>query len=227
MMRRLIIVCMCLICSSTGHAEVDTSFESSSQDKNSNRKAATANNSKNRATPATPEAWLAQMMDPTRNGLAAKNPELFAEWLNAVTEPRFMTALASIAMSPDVYAKSVGKMTDPATFRNWSEFSDPQIYLRWMSAGIDPRFYQAIVNRLTDSGKLERWGLYRGGLAPANFDAESGLANRPAGQAGQEKVAVPTQDWIYLPTHSPQTPSHPGNTAPGNPWLSNNANYRY
>src|SRR3989339_1558312 len=46
--------------------------------------------------PGSPEAWLARMLDPTRNGLAAKNPALFAEWLDAVTEPRFMTALATV-----------------------------------------------------------------------------------------------------------------------------------
>jgi hypothetical protein len=108
--------------------------------------------------PTSPEAWLARMMDPTRNGLAMKNPELFAEWLDAMTEPRFMTALASVAMTPGSYANTLGKAVDPAMVRNWLEFADPQIGMRWMAAGLDPHFYQAIFNRLTDSGKLRRWG---------------------------------------------------------------------
>ena len=50
---------------------------------------------------ATPEAWLARMLDPSMNGLLAKYPEYFAEWLDAVFEPRFMTALASVVLTPE------------------------------------------------------------------------------------------------------------------------------
>ena len=90
--------------------------------------------SKQGGIPASPEAWLARMMDPTKNGLAVKNPELFAEWLDAVTEPRFMTALASVAVAPQAYTNTLGKMVDPSTVHNWVEFADPQIGLRWMVA---------------------------------------------------------------------------------------------
>lgn len=157
--------------------------------------------SRNVVLPASPEAWLARMMDPTKNGLAAKNPELFAEWLDAVTEPRFMTALASVAMAPDTYSNTLGKAIDPAAVRNWAEFADPQIYLRWMAAGIDPRFYQAIFNRMTDSGKLRRWGFY-----PTSTEA----LNREASTSG-------AQEWLQLPSREGKA----------NPWLLNSINYRY
>jgi hypothetical protein len=153
------------------------------------------------ALPASPEAWLARMMDPTKNGLAAKNPELFAEWLDAVTEPRFMTALASVAMTPDTYSKTLGKAIDPASVRNWAEFADPQIYFRWMAAGLNPRFYQAVFNRMTDSGKLQRWGF---------FPVSTELANREASMPG-------AQEWLQMPSREVKA----------NPWLLNNVNYRY
>jgi hypothetical protein len=149
---------------------------------------------KQNGLPTSPEAWLARMMDPTRNGLAVKNPELFAEWLDAMTEPRFMTALASVAITPGNYANLLGKAVDPATVRNWVEFADPQIGMRWMAAGLDPHFYQAIFNRLTDSGKLRRWG-----FSPATSD-----------------LATRTPEWMQLPREMR-----------ANPWLLNNANYRY
>jgi len=162
--------------------------------------------------PESPEAWLARMLDPTRNGLAVKNPALFAEWLDAVTEPRFMTALASVAVSPETYANTLGKALDPATVRNWVEFADPLVYLRWMAAGLDPRFYQAIFNRMTDSGKLQRWGLYptRHERALVGTDAASESGNR-------EKPATGAQEWVQLPSRESKA----------NPWLLNSANYRY
>ncbi len=151
------------------------------------------------------------MMDPTRNGLAAKHPALFAEWLDAVTEPRFMTALATVAMAPDTYSKTLGKAVDPATVHNWAEFADPQIYLRWMAAGFDPGFYQALFNRMTDSGKLRRWGLF-----PTSF-ANVSLANNPSGPADSDKAVPSGQEWLQLPAREPKA----------NPWLLNGMNYRY
>lgn len=161
--------------------------------------------SKQGGIPASPEAWLARMMDPTKNGLAVKNPELFAEWLDAVTEPRFMTALASVAIAPEAYTNTLGKMVDPATVHNWVEFADPQIGLRWMAAGLDPRFYQAIFKRLTDSGKLRRWGLYPASLENASLSAD------------REAPDVRSQVWLQLPSREHKA----------NPWLINSVNYRY
>jgi len=167
--------------------------------------------------PASPEAWLARMLDPTRNGLAVKHPELFAEWLDAVTEPRFMTALASVAVTPETYSNTLGKVADPATLRNWGEFADPQVYLRWMAAGMDPRFYQAIYNRMTDSGKLRRWGLYPAGLSPARHEKALIGADAASETGNREKPAIGGQEWLQLPPRESKA----------NPWLQNSANYRY
>jgi hypothetical protein len=167
--------------------------------------------------PASPEAWLARMIDPTKNGLAAKNPELFAEWLDAVTEPRFMTALASVVVTPEAYSSTLGKVVDPATVRNWAEFADPQLYLRWMVVGLDPRFYQAVFNRMTDSGKLRRWALYPAGLFPAMHEKALIGADAAPETPNREKPAIGAQIWLQLP---------PGESK-ANPWLLNGANYRY
>lgn len=107
--------------------------------------------------PATPEAWAERMLYSGRNGAAVKDPAAFAEWLDAVTEPRFMTALASVAADPATYPKALSSAIDPAAARNWSEFTDPQLYLRWMLASANPSFQQAIIHRMTDPGKMKRW----------------------------------------------------------------------
>lgn len=231
MMYRFLFTCAILAWCSTSHAESSSNLELTPQGKHGLQKViladgsvvdrltlpAAASGSRKAGFPATPEAWLARMIDPTKNGLAAKNPELFAEWLDAVTEPRFMTALATVAMRPESYSLSLGKVANPATFRNWAEFADPQVYLRWMSAGIDPRFYQAIFNRMTESGKLRRWGFYQEVRSSAASDPDAGLPGQPSGQEGNGKPARAKQEWLQMPARSTQS----------NPWLSNSVNYRY
>lgn len=162
--------------------------------------------------PDTPEAWLARMIDPTQNGLAMKQPEMFAAWLDAVTEPRFMTALASIAVMPETYSHSISKMADPGTAKNWAEFADPRLYLRWMAAGVDPRFYQGIYDRMTHDGKIHRWGVYLG-----SRDTMTRALDPNRGAAGRETANSTGEDWKQLPAR----------TFNGNPWLSNSLNYRY
>lgn len=122
--------------------------------------------------PTTPEEWVARMLDATKNGLAFKHPEAFIEWLDALSEPRFMTALATVAIEPGTYPKALGYMVDPSAARNWAEFTDPNLYLRWLLAGMDSRFYTAIYNRLGNPEKLQRWIAYG-----ANPEALAALAN--------------------------------------------------
>lgn len=151
--------------------------------------------------PATPEAWFAQMRDAKKNGVAFKEPAAFAEWLDAVTEPRFVTALASVAVDPATYPKAMADAVDPAAIRNWSEFTDPQLYLRWMLASATPSFQQAIIKKMTDPGKVKRWFeaasrpdgyaamLATFGRAPmAWYGALAGMGQQAAGQ-----------EWLKLP----------------------------
>lgn len=107
--------------------------------------------------PDTPETWLRKMLDAKTNGAAFKDPAAFAEWLDAITEPRFMTALAATASDPATYPKILADAIDPAAARNWAEFTDPQLYLRWMLSSATPSFQQAIVKKMTDPAKFKRW----------------------------------------------------------------------
>lgn len=161
--------------------------------------------------PASPEAWLARMLDATRNGSAFKDPNAFAEWLDAITEPRFMTALAATAVDPSTYPNAMANAIDPAAARNWSEFTDPQLYLRWMLASANPSFQQAIVTRMTRPDKAKRWAeaaarpteygavLTRFGSAPAAWMQPAvAMAWVGAMQEGMARQAR-GQHWLTLP----------------------------
>jgi len=165
--------------------------------------------------PNTPAEWLARMIDPTRNGLVVKRPQLFAQWLDAVTEPRFMTALATVAMDPGTYPRTLNRLADPGTARNWAEFIDPEVLMRWMAAGMDPKLYQAVFQHMFDPGKYLRWATYYG---HPQIDATPMMEPNAAAQAGQAVSgthAATTQEttaaWLQLPAREPKA----------NPWLAN------
>lgn len=169
-----------------------------------------------RKAPVVSERLPAEIPDavPTRNS------QLMDQWLDAVTEPRFMTALATVALSPGSGSRELNKTIDPTNVRNWAEFVDPDLYLRWKSFGLDPRLNQAIHNRAQDTGSAPVWVAFPIFFAiPREFQA--GVPLKPtlwsnafsSGPGGLEAA----QEWLKLPTPD----------ARSNPWLRAGQNYRY
>ncbi|MEW5769354.1 MAG: OmpA family protein [Pseudomonadota bacterium] len=109
------------------------------------------------ATPTTPEAWLARMTDLTRNMSAFKDPKVFVPWSNAMTEPSFYIAAMNGMMDPGGWLNMMNSAANPDAVRNMVQFADPNIYLRWSAAGMDPNFYTALFTQLSDPGKMMRW----------------------------------------------------------------------
>jgi OOP family OmpA-OmpF porin len=111
------------------------------------------------AIPATPEDWLARMSDFTRNLSAFKDPAVFVPWTNAVTEPGFYIAMMNGMMDPGGWLNMMNSMAHPDAVRNVVQFADPNIYLKWSAASLDPNFYTALFTQLSDPGKLMRWAM--------------------------------------------------------------------
>lgn len=157
---------------------------------------------------AAPPAW------------AGRDPQRWAEWLDAMAEPRFMTALATVALEPQADAQTLAGQFDPARVRNWSEFIDPNLFMRWMAAGMDPRFSLALFNRFADPRQYLRWAAY-----PAAAMAQLANPAMPStwmgamahGMAPVLTGAPATQEWLKLPSSDPKA----------NPWLAHSATYRY
>jgi hypothetical protein len=126
------------------------------------------------ALPRSSQEWLDQMLDSSRNGAAFKDPEAFVEWLDAITEPQFMTALATATIDPKTYPRALSSLIRPETARNWAEFTNPLLYLRWMITGANPDFYNAIIERLADPEKAKRWAQYTTSTHPLATPFKSG-----------------------------------------------------
>ncbi len=200
--------------------------------------------------PDSPEAWLEFMLDSTRNGQAFKNPKLIAEWLDAVTEPRFMTALATVVFSPGTYPRVLGRLVDPATVHNWAEFMDPNLFLSWMAAGLDPRFSEAIYLRMANPQKYLRWAAYAGtpearGVLVGSLNPENHGKWSAAGLETNNHVPIAKAANLVIPSawvggfadganHALASDQSaqvwlklPTPDPKSNPYLSGNASYRY
>lgn len=111
------------------------------------------------AVPTTPEGWVERMTDFTRNLSAFKDPQTFLPWLHNVTEPGFYIAAMNGMMDPGGWLNMMNSMAHPDAVRNYLQFADPAIHVKWTLASLDPNFYIALLTQMTDPGKLLRWAV--------------------------------------------------------------------
>lgn len=109
--------------------------------------------------PQTPEAWLQRMTDFTQNASAYRDPRVFVPWFNSVTEPGFYTAMGQGMMDPAGWLNMMNSMANPDAARNWMWVVDPNVYMKWMQAGMDPAFYTSMLATMSDPGKMMRWAM--------------------------------------------------------------------
>ncbi len=109
--------------------------------------------------PQTSQQWLERMTDFTRNASAYRDPKVFVPWFNAVTEPSFYSQMGINMMEPGNWYKMFGSMMDPRSLANYMKFADPEMYMKWLAASMDPNFYTAMMAPMIDPGKYMRWAM--------------------------------------------------------------------
>jgi OOP family OmpA-OmpF porin len=82
---------------------------------------------------------------------------VFVPWANAVTEPGFYSSMGTMMMDPAGWTRMMGTAMDPNAYRNVAAFADPNVYMKWLAAGMDPSFYTALLTQLSDPNKMMRW----------------------------------------------------------------------
>ncbi|MFP5381211.1 MAG: OmpA family protein [Gammaproteobacteria bacterium] len=108
-------------------------------------------------TPKSAEQWMNRMMDFTQNASAFKDPAQFAAWTNAMTDPAMVSAMGTHMMEPGNLLRAMTTMMQPGTTANYMQFLDPNIYLRWGGAMMNPMWYTQMAMNMADPGKMMRW----------------------------------------------------------------------
>lgn len=176
--------------------------------------------------PKNAEEWLTRMTDFTRNASAYKDPRVFVPWTHAVTEPGFYLAGAKGAMEPGGWLNMMNSMANPGAVQNYMGFADPNVYLRWMQAGMDPAFYTAMLTQFSDPGKMMRWAMMP--LDPRVWEIMMAAAN-PNTYIRWPMAGMDPRTWNFmgnvmnpaLYTGMAGTMVNPNVMGPAvNPWLS-------
>ncbi|MCA1979617.1 MAG: hypothetical protein LDL19_10320, partial [Thiobacillus sp.] len=108
-------------------------------------------------TPKTADQWVTRMTDFTQNASAFKDPAQFAAWINAMSDPSMVSAMGTQMMEPGNMLRSMTTMVQPSTTGNYMQFMDPNIYMKWGGAMMNPMWYTQMATSMADPGKMMRW----------------------------------------------------------------------
>jgi outer membrane protein OmpA-like peptidoglycan-associated protein len=104
------------------------------------------------------DQWVAQMADFTKNSQAFKDPQVFIHWMNAMTDPAMVAAMADAGLEPGNWLHMMTTMLQPAAMSNYAQFGiDPAIYARWAAALLDPMWYTKMITNMTNPSKIMGW----------------------------------------------------------------------
>ena len=104
------------------------------------------------------DQWVAQMADFTKNSQAFKDPQVFIHWMNAMTDPAMVAAMADAGLEPGNWLHMMTTMLQPAAMSNYAQFGiDPAIYARWGAALLDPMWYTKMITSMTNPSKIMGW----------------------------------------------------------------------
>lgn len=137
--------------------------------------------------PLPAEVWARRSLDPAWMAELARNPKLFTQFLDAATEPRYMTALATLTADGRNKAQTV----DPELLQRLVRDSAGGGLQNWVAAGVDPRFYLTLFSRMASPDKVMRW-------ASCQWTVDMARAGQTA-LISAEAAGNPAGSWLKLP----------------------------
>jgi hypothetical protein len=153
-------------------------------------------------------AGFPQWAVPTHVGTAppsvSEAVQRLGAWLDAVTEARAMTVLAASPGTPRNEGQKLPELVDPAKVRNWAEFMDLALALRWKAFAEMNGFSEALLQRPEEGAAV-----LMSGSSWRRYAVSQGSKRSTTGQQA-------LQEWLRLPMREPT-----------NPWLSGLGGYRY
>lgn len=89
---------------------------------------------------------VATLMDPRAyaNYARTMDPKTVADWIQALMDPQFYTALTYVFTDPNKLYRWLLAPLDPKVMSLALNMLNPNIYLRWGTAGFDPRLWSML-----------------------------------------------------------------------------------
>ncbi|ODU90912.1 MAG: hypothetical protein ABT21_02520 [Thiobacillus sp. SCN 65-179] len=133
-----------------------------------------------------PLAHIERLMDMRANNQIVRDPRRALEMADAMTEPELLAAVMALSTQPDIWLKAMERAGAPDVPGNLAGVADPALFAEWFYSSIDPQYQHAIVSRLLDPAKAQRWVQ---AMANPRFYTHALAVMSPAASAQWMKVA--------------------------------------
>jgi hypothetical protein len=107
--------------------------------------------------PVSSAARFEQILDFRNNASLVRQPQQALDLADAMTDPEFLVAAMMMSANPEVWLKALERAGAPGVPKNLSQMATPEMLADWFYSSIDPQFQQAIVTRMLDPKKPQRW----------------------------------------------------------------------
>lgn len=97
------------------------------------------------------------LLDLRDNSGHVRQPKRALDLADAMSEPEFMMMAMAMTANPEVWLKAMEQAGAPGVPKNLAQVTDPAMIAEWFYASIDPQFQQAVVTRMFDPAKPQRW----------------------------------------------------------------------
>jgi hypothetical protein len=102
-------------------------------------------------------ARFEQILDLSNNVSLVRHPQQALDLADAMTDPEFLVAAMVMSANPEVWLKAMERAGAPGVPKNLSQMATPEMLADWFYSSIDPQFQQAILTRMLDPKKPQRW----------------------------------------------------------------------
>lgn len=108
-------------------------------------------------TPVSSAARFEHILDFRNNASLVRQPQQALDLADAMTDPEFLVAAMMMSANPEIWLKAMERAGAPGVPKNLSQMATPEMLADWFYSSIDPQFQQAIVTRMLDPKKPQRW----------------------------------------------------------------------
>ena len=102
-------------------------------------------------------ARFEQLLDLRHNVDLVRHPQQAPDLADAMSDPEFLVAAMVMSANPEVWLKAMEQAGAPGVPKNLAQAASPEMLADWFYSSIDPRFQQAILSRMLDPKKAQRW----------------------------------------------------------------------
>jgi hypothetical protein len=98
-----------------------------------------------------------QMLDLGGNMSLVRTPELALELADEMSEPEFLLRAMVLSANPEIWLKAMERAGAPGVPKNLAQAASPEMLVDWFYSSIDPQFQHALLSRMLDPKKPQRW----------------------------------------------------------------------